>query len=273
MGLVFDEVTFEGSAPNLARISDKVAELSGLPVSVTQRLQEEDKLSAMLGELAFEGAPKNTIELRAYHPGAVKKWADEEDGGMVIPEARAGHLEGYGELPGTQTVYIRSHYEQEPTLLLFILRALQELGGQLEHPLSEESRALCDKPVSAAELDRREQKAARNALTTLLVGALFIPLSLLAIPFSILFLPFKLTRSKMNQAVELSHKASRERGKPDYIGRLKYAFMMLWVLPFWLFMAIAAIVGAVVLIPCIPFYLAYRGVVYFGERLAARVSG
>jgi len=109
MGLVFEEVAFDGRAPQLSRIADKISELSGLPVVVTESGPDvKGDLYDLHGYLAFACAPAQQLEIHAYRDGAVRK--------LCLPMGKC--VRGMHEPAGTQSVYLRSFIGQEPTLLL-----------------------------------------------------------------------------------------------------------------------------------------------------------
>src|SRR5262245_55255385 len=89
MGMVFGEVAFDGRAPELSRIADKITELSGLPVSVTESAADvKSDLYDMHTSLAFACAPEERLEAHTYLPGAVRKLDNEAIEGIELPTAK-----------------------------------------------------------------------------------------------------------------------------------------------------------------------------------------
>jgi hypothetical protein len=175
MGVVVTEVDFENQAPDLSQIADKVAELSGLRVSVTESgADAKANLFDLHGYLGFACAPKTQVEVHAYRAGAVKEFCRDTFGDAHLPVARC--VQGLHEPPGTQTVYVRGYLGQEPTLFFVTTLALEALGGKARHPIDEEVRREYGMTITPEQLQERQRKLARQMWPTVLVGLLLLPL-------------------------------------------------------------------------------------------------
>jgi hypothetical protein len=129
MGVVVSEVVFDGEAPELSAIADKVTELSGLPLSVADG---DGDLYDLHAHLAFACAPETQLEVHAYPAGAVKEFYHQTFGDADLPFARC--VQGLNEPAGTQAVYLRGYIGQEPTLLFVTILTLEALGGRPSTP-------------------------------------------------------------------------------------------------------------------------------------------
>ena len=191
--LVFSEVTFDGQAPDLLRIADKIKELSGLEMSVQKKDHDDQaKMYEIDARLAFAVAPEEQIELQVYCPGAARTFYDQTFQG--VPQPMEKFVIGLNEPAGTQTVFLRSHALFEPTLLMATILALEALGGQARHPLPEELRLEYCKPLSLEEFGhRRRKRRKQNQLAFLfylvMIPAL-IPVWLLAVVGGLVMMPY-----------------------------------------------------------------------------------
>jgi hypothetical protein len=188
MGVVLSEVVFDGQAPGLSAVADKVTELSGLPLSVADLEGDWYDLHA---RLTFACAPETHLEVHAYRPGAVKELYRQTFGDSDLPIAR--YVQGLNEPAGTQAVYLRGYIGQEPTLWLVTLLALEALGGRLRRPIADEDRRRYGTPVTPAQLEERQRETARRmrpiAVVVLLLLPLLIPLWLIAF---VLLMPWRI---------------------------------------------------------------------------------
>lgn len=177
MGIVGTEVGFDGQAPELSRIAEKVTELSGLPLTVEESGADiKGDLFDLHGYLAFACAPERQLELHSYRAGAVKDFCEEAFEGADFPLANC--VQGLHEPPGTQTVYVRGYVGQEPTLFFVTELALEALGGRPREPIPEDVRREYGAPITAAQLEERQRKVTRQGWLTLLVGVLLLPVLL-----------------------------------------------------------------------------------------------
>jgi hypothetical protein len=139
MGIVVTQVVFDGQAPELSSIAGKVAELSGLPLSVTDSGADvKAGLYDLHAYLAFACHPETPLRLHSYRAGAVKELYHQTFGEARRPIAKC--VQGLNEAPGTQTVYLHGYVGQEPTLLFVTELALEALGGRPRTPMAEEVR-------------------------------------------------------------------------------------------------------------------------------------
>jgi hypothetical protein len=176
MGIITEEVRFEGQAPDAARIADKVKEIIGLPIILHESGPEmRCDFHSLHAQLAFARFPKQRVELTAYRPGAVQE-LQKRNGTDTLPFARA--VQGAHERPGTQTVYMRGYIGQELTIIFATMLALEALGGHLREPVSEEMRREYGSRIATAELERRQRKVERQSLLTLLLGTILLPILL-----------------------------------------------------------------------------------------------
>ncbi|MDB5356350.1 MAG: hypothetical protein JWN24_2803 [Phycisphaerales bacterium] len=174
MGIISEEVRFEGQAPEAARIADKVTEIIGLPMTLEESGPEmRCDCHFLHARLAFARFPDRRVELTAYHPGGVKEFL-KRMGTDTLPIAHA--VQGANEPPGTQTVYIRGYIGQEPTIIFATILALEALGGHLREPVSEEMRREYGSRITTMELDRRHRKLFRQGLVKLLLGVILLPI-------------------------------------------------------------------------------------------------
>jgi hypothetical protein len=180
MGIVLQEVTFDGPAPTAAMIAARMTERVGLPVIVRESpaaaaaaaAVDRGGLYDLAAWIAFEMYPKAEIELTAYRAGAVKEHL-RRCGMDALPIANV--VQGVNEAAGTQTVYVQGYVGQEPTLLLATTLALESLGGRLGEPMSDELRREFGRVVSGDELRRRHRKVGRQGLMALAGGVLLLP--------------------------------------------------------------------------------------------------
>jgi hypothetical protein len=175
MAVVTTEVGFDGQAPELYRIAVKVAELSGLTLSVTESGTEvKGDLYDLHGYLAYTCAPEQRLELWTYRAGAVRRFCEETFGNVELPMARC--VRGVNEPAGTQAVYLRGYLGQEPTLLVMTTLALEALGGRPREPITDEERREYGTSITPAQLQARQRRLARQLWPTVVVGCLLLPL-------------------------------------------------------------------------------------------------
>jgi hypothetical protein len=169
------EVRFDGRAPALSRIAEKVTELSGLGLSI-QEVEPGDQGYDIHARLAFACAQDDQLEVRAYRPGAVRAFYDEAFQGVPQPMDR--FVQGLKEPAGTQAVYLRSHTGLDPTLLTVTILALEALGGRARDPISEEERCQYGTPITVAQLEERRRSMRRQNRLASLIFVLLLPLAL-----------------------------------------------------------------------------------------------
>ncbi|MDB5331345.1 MAG: hypothetical protein JWP03_2496 [Phycisphaerales bacterium] len=176
MGIITAEATFEGQAPEAARIADKVKEITGLPMTLDESGPEiRGDLYSLHAYLALAHFPNQRIELTAYQPGSVKEFL-KTTGTDRFPFARV--VRGANEPPGTQTVYVKGYTGQEPTLFFATKLSLEALGGRLRKPTGENERREYGSRITVAELERRHRKLERQSLLALSLGVILLPILL-----------------------------------------------------------------------------------------------
>jgi hypothetical protein len=198
MGIVTAAVVFDGQAPELTRIVEKVTELSGLPLSVSESGADlKADLYDLHAHLAFACDPNALLVLHSYRAGAVKAFYRETFGDTPLPVAR--YVQGLNEAPGTQTVYLQSHIGQEPTLFFVTELALEALGGRPRSPIPEELRRDYGTPITPAQLEARRREVGRQTLGMVLVVVLLlpvlIPLWFVGLVLSVALLPWRLWKA------------------------------------------------------------------------------
>jgi hypothetical protein len=196
MAVVTTEVAFDGPAPELYRIAVKVAELSGLTLSVTESGTEvKGDLYDLHGYLAYACAPEQRLELWTYRAGAVRKFCEETFRDAELPITR--WVRGMNEPAGTQAVFLRGYLGQEPTLLVMTTLALEALGGRPREPISDEVRLEYGVPITPAQLQTRQRTLARQLWPTVVVGCLLLPLLIpLWVVAVLVTMPWRLWKAK-----------------------------------------------------------------------------
>src|SRR2546426_313968 len=174
MGMVFGEAAFDRRAPGLSPIADKISELSGLPVSVTESGSDvKGDLYDLHASLAFACAPEDQLKLYTYRAGAVKEFRDQTFGDADLPMVK--FTQGLNEPAETQVVYLRSFIGQEPTLMAVTTLALEALGGRPRHPISAEVRQDYGTPITASQLEKRRRKVRKQATLGTAIVLLLLP--------------------------------------------------------------------------------------------------
>jgi hypothetical protein len=177
MGMVFGELAFDGRAPDLSRIADKITELSGLPVCATESGADvKGDLYDMHTRLAFACAPEEQLALHTYLPGTVRRFHNQAFEGIEPRPAK--FVEGMGEPAGTQTVYLRSYIGQDPTLMTVSILALEALGGRPRHPISAEMKREYGTPITAPQLAERRRILRKQGRWGVAVVLLLLPVLL-----------------------------------------------------------------------------------------------
>ncbi len=255
MALLIIKVLFEGSAPTLPRIADALAARSGLAVKVAP---EEDDVRSTLhdihGWVAFECDPERRIEIYAYHPGAAKQHINEIFGefATALPPQFHKATEGYDEPAGKQTLYLRDYNGQHPTLLYYVMLALEDLRGEFAHPLSEAARKDCAQPLTPAGLEQRKAKSTAAFLPALLLGALFLPWTVAFGSSGI-----DSSRGHLNAHIRKIHAQLGEPGEPEQIGRGRYLQMSASMVAIRCLLAIPATIIALFAVIFLPLAFAF----------------
>ncbi len=202
MGLVFGEVTFEGRAPDFARVAEAMTALCGLSVGVSLE-HTSDHLYDQNATVYFSDAPDSKIEMHTYQPGVVladvREMAEglNEEGFQMLVNT----ITGANEPPGHQAVHLCSHVAQEPTLHMVALLALEALGGKPKNLLIDEDRRIYACHISPAELAKRTRRAQRHAIYAGLMMILALPFTLLCLLWQLLRLPFTIQNLKKKLAL------------------------------------------------------------------------
>lgn len=196
MGLIVDEVIFDGQAPSAKCIADQVTHLTGLPVTLQETGPEiREDCHDLHALLAFERYPDIQVELMAYHSEGVEKFL-QQTGISDLPLRNS--VQGTSEPPGTQTIHLR-YLGQELTLLRATVRALESLGGRALEPRPEVMRRETEVRISIQELERRHQKAQRRVLLVLFVFVaslpVLIPLWIGGLAWFVITIPWKIRQS------------------------------------------------------------------------------
>jgi hypothetical protein len=147
MGLLMNEVSFNGQAPSLNCIVNKITEISGLEISIEE---DRDSYCNLNVRLSFSNTPDNQLEIST----TVSKIALNlhSHSTSYIPRSLASEE---NESNDSQTVCLRMYVGQEATLLYIATIALEELGGYSKYPLSEEMRQKYSTRLTSSELERR----------------------------------------------------------------------------------------------------------------------
>jgi hypothetical protein len=221
MGLVFDQVNFDGRAPALSRIADKGAELCGLPMIVQESSAEEKgNLYDQHGELAFACAPQELLEISSYRPGAVRKMYDEFTDGVEMPiETR---VTGLNEPAGTQSIYLRGSVGLE-TLMGVTVLALEALGGRPLQPVSDEMRREYGTRLTEDDLLERRNRLRRQLRRVGLIQTLLLPVTLpifaLGLCLRLVTMPWRLRKAwkLTREALDKRDHEKLLRSLPDFV--------------------------------------------------------
>ena len=197
MGVTVEEVVFAYPAPSAGAISTRVAERTGLPVTVAEDSPDDRRdLYDLRADLAFAAHPKSPVQVTAYRPGAVRNHL-RRTGMDRSPLARV--VQGANEADGTQTVHVRGYVGQEPTLFVAVTLALESLGGRCSRPVSDDWQRDYAGPVSADELARRVRRVERQGKLTLAMFVLLlpvlIPMGVVSIAWHVFRMPWRLQKA------------------------------------------------------------------------------
>jgi hypothetical protein len=191
MGLVMGEVRFPGEPPGLEEIAARVTARSGLGV-MAEPLPNPDGFYQVYGQLSFACAPETAVELFCYSPAQRRRNVEMfVESGLVSPDARRVPL------PAGSVVHLRTFIGVEMTLFIQTELALEELGGTLRDPLSEQTRQEFGGPLTKAELFRRirDMEAAMRPArwATLLLLPPLLPIQLV---WTLVRLPWTLWKAR-----------------------------------------------------------------------------
>jgi hypothetical protein len=206
MGIIVEEVTFQGKAPSIAAITEKLTQMLALPVVVNESPPRvTTDMYDLSAHVAFASFPRHQVELTAYRPGAVEAHL-QRCGMSDLPHASM--VQGANQPPGTQILYLQSYVGQERTLFFATMLALEALAGRPRTPIPADLREKFAAPLTVAELTRRHRKNDRHNLAVLLLGIvmlpIILPIQLASIAWHIIALPKRLRAASRQQ----HHKSS-----------------------------------------------------------------
>jgi hypothetical protein len=188
-------VSFEGPAPGLSRIAEKIAELSGLEVSVEEPGDEVmADLYDLYGDLSFKCDPQDQLNIWVYRPRAVRDNYVETfgDSGLALPIANC--MVGLNEPAETQAVYLDHRRDRVGALHSATMLALEALGGHASPAITEDARRRLAAPISASELLRQRRKVRNRSLfqgvILVLLLPVLIPLCVLSLLWFLMLLPW-----------------------------------------------------------------------------------
>ena len=197
MGIVFDQVRFDGRAPELSEIASKVTELCGLPLIVEQSdANEKGNLYDQHGHFAFACVSQEQVEIHSYRPGAVRAFYDEFTDCVELPSEK--FVTGLNEPAGTQAIYLTGFVGLE-TLMTVTLLALESLGGRPRGPISDETRREYGGSITEADLLKRRRQLHRQVRSAGLILLLMLPVTLpifvLGLFMHLVTMPWRLRRA------------------------------------------------------------------------------
>ena len=199
MGIAIQEVQFEGRAPVVLQIADAITRACGLRVIVAESSPEvKSELYELHANLAFECATQNTIEIFSYLPGSARELFGKLTAGTspLLENQLQGMLSGLNEPPGCQSVHLRGFVGQEPTLFIMTTIALEKLGGQIKHPLSEELRRTYSGLLTPDLLQHRQRKTRRQVFRAMALFILLLPINIpIFILDTIIMMPIRAWRA------------------------------------------------------------------------------
>jgi hypothetical protein len=182
MGLISQSVMFEGPAPSLAQIVEKIVAIAGLPLNVEESSSEiKGGVFDLHATIGFAALPSHSIKIYTYRKRAVQKIIAQT--GLSAP-GLAKVVEGANERPGTETICLQAYHGQDLTAMDVATLALESLGGQPRKPISPEMRKQYSKPLSAARFRARAYSIRTMNL------ALFLGYAVCAVVLSPLILLF-----------------------------------------------------------------------------------
>jgi hypothetical protein len=149
MGLLMNEVSFNGQAPSLNCIVNKITEISGLEISIED---DRDSYCNLNVRLSFSNTPDNQLKISTTV--SVIALDTHSHSTSYIPRSSASEE---NESIDSQTVCLRMYVGQEATLLYIATIALEELGGRSRYLVSEEMRQQYSTRITSSELERRYQ--------------------------------------------------------------------------------------------------------------------
>jgi hypothetical protein len=185
LGLVTQSVEFEGPAPPLLSIVDKIVEIGGLPLQVEESTPEiRADLYDQYARIGFACLTAHDIKIYTYLDGAVKNFL-ERSGMNKLPIAKV--MVGANERPGSQTVYLEAYRGQDLTIMDVTVLALESLGGRPRVAPSPEVREKYAKPLTEAQLIVRKQSLRLRGLAHAIVAIMAVPFILIGVTCCLVF--------------------------------------------------------------------------------------
>jgi hypothetical protein len=181
LGILIQELQFNGSTPDLARIGAAIVEVCGLPVVITESGPEvKGTLYALHARMAFDCDRSNTIDLFSYRPGAVRELYRQFTANIPPDLAQPPRaLLGVNEPEGSPSIHLRTYVGLEPTLLMVTTLALEALGGEAKRHLSDEARRTYSRRLTSATLKWRTRKTQWISYVGMIAFVLLLPINLL----------------------------------------------------------------------------------------------
>jgi hypothetical protein len=174
MGILLHGVVFDGKAPDLSRVAEKITEISTLAVSIEHLELEKQSPNHDLGAyLAFACSPQDRFKIHIRHSKADYE-SDSTD------DLKGKSLQEPNATPETQTVCLESYVGQECTIWYATLIALEALGGRPFPPISKKSHQQYGRPITVSQLKkRRRMELVLSTIFLALALPVLIPLYLL----------------------------------------------------------------------------------------------
>ena len=179
-GAPITSVSFDGPAPGLSTIAEKVAELSGLEVSVEEA--DSEFMAGhydVYGDLWFKCDPEDHLNIEVWANASTAESNEHMKTEVIV---------NYGR-------------DRVRTLLSVAILALESLGGRADPPCYKGERRRFVTPISSSELLRQRRKAPHwsrlQGVILILLLPVLIPLGvviLLCIMLSLPWLYWKETR-------------------------------------------------------------------------------
>jgi hypothetical protein len=193
MGLITREVKFEGTAPPLSRIVEKIKEIGGLPLVMEESTSEiRGDLYDLYERIGFACLSNHDIKIYSYREGAVKKFL-EQSGMSKMPIANV--VTGAHERAGTQTVYLEAYRGQDLTIMDVTILALESLGGVPRTAPTSEMREKYTRHLTEQQLTHRKRWLPLRSIALAIVALLALPFILAYVACAALFAVVQTSRS------------------------------------------------------------------------------
>jgi hypothetical protein len=163
LGITHRTIRFANTPPELAEIVAAMTTSSGLPIVVLRSVS--DDLFRMRATLAFVCAPRETVTLTSYVPGAEQR---SLSGVMTTPGIEDRMLARWNSARSEgNVVHTQGYISEEGTLHAVAALALESLGGTLAAPISEEQRHEASMRLTPDVLRERHRRNARRWISEL----------------------------------------------------------------------------------------------------------